>query len=320
MHSESKLPQTAGINQTQHTSEKDVRQRLQEALRRFGYKQVDVSKETGIHHSTLSLWLQGKVKGNQARIKETVEEWLLNVYTARPQFAKSFDSRFCQVRQNTPDEEASENSRGRGEELIPVEVAVGDQRLCLLWNADERLLTPELFGKMLAEDHGLGPLAEAEVVGHLKRALEAHVRPGPGFDVGEEMLCVVVVNLVDSGVQFTDCFEWDLAQESNDPADVAKSLVFEHSLPPRFESLIAFEIHKQLYAYRRFLASLSTDDHFHRVKKPRGVKESSTAKPGENVRLEPVGPHNLFRPVESLGRWSPHVGLAAVAANSPLQP
>jgi len=45
--------------------EKDVKQRLAEALKRYGYKQVDISKETGknkefltaigIHHSSLSL-------------------------------------------------------------------------------------------------------------------------------------------------------------------------------------------------------------------------------------------------------------------------
>lgn len=66
--------------------EKDVKQRLAEALKRYGYKQVDISKETGknkefltaigIHHSSLSLWLQGKLKGHQARIEDAIEAWL----------------------------------------------------------------------------------------------------------------------------------------------------------------------------------------------------------------------------------------------------
>jgi transcriptional regulator with XRE-family HTH domain len=49
--------------------EKDVRAMMQEALQKFNIKQVDVARETGVHHSTLSLWLQGKVRGHQIRIE-----------------------------------------------------------------------------------------------------------------------------------------------------------------------------------------------------------------------------------------------------------
>jgi len=41
---------------------------------------VDVARETGIHHSTLSLWLQNKLKGSQVKIEETLEEWLKNLH------------------------------------------------------------------------------------------------------------------------------------------------------------------------------------------------------------------------------------------------
>lgn len=37
--------------------EKELRQKLQEAMVRFDLKQVQVSKETGVHHSSLSLWI-----------------------------------------------------------------------------------------------------------------------------------------------------------------------------------------------------------------------------------------------------------------------
>ncbi len=88
--------------------EKDVRQRLLEVLQRFGYKQVDVSKETGrflftagIHHSTLSLWLQGKIKGHYVKIEETIEEWLQNVLANKPRFSKNSGSKFLQIK-NSP--------------------------------------------------------------------------------------------------------------------------------------------------------------------------------------------------------------------------
>jgi DNA transposition AAA+ family ATPase len=47
-----------------------------EALAKYNIKQVDVAREAGIHHSTLSLWLQGKVKGHYIKIEDTLTEWL----------------------------------------------------------------------------------------------------------------------------------------------------------------------------------------------------------------------------------------------------
>ncbi len=41
-----KLAPTNNLNTQVNSSDKDIRQRLHEALRRFGYKQVDVSRET----------------------------------------------------------------------------------------------------------------------------------------------------------------------------------------------------------------------------------------------------------------------------------
>ena len=50
-----KLAQPNNLNPALNSGEKDIRQRLHEALRRFGYKQVDVSKETSfiIRHPPL---------------------------------------------------------------------------------------------------------------------------------------------------------------------------------------------------------------------------------------------------------------------------
>ncbi len=48
-------------------SQKDIRTRVQEALMKHNIKQVDLARETGIHHSTLSLWLQGKSKNHHAK-------------------------------------------------------------------------------------------------------------------------------------------------------------------------------------------------------------------------------------------------------------
>lgn len=47
---------------------------------------MDVARETGVHHSTLSLWLQGKVRGHQIKIEDTLNEWLNNLYTNKPRY------------------------------------------------------------------------------------------------------------------------------------------------------------------------------------------------------------------------------------------
>lgn len=68
------------------SEDKDVRTQMQEALQKFNIKQVDVARETGVHHSTLSLWLQGKVRGHLIRIEETLSEWLNNLYSNKPRY------------------------------------------------------------------------------------------------------------------------------------------------------------------------------------------------------------------------------------------
>ena len=46
----------------EHASE--LKKRLQDIIQKYGIKQVDIARETGIHHSSLSLWLQGKITGH----------------------------------------------------------------------------------------------------------------------------------------------------------------------------------------------------------------------------------------------------------------
>jgi len=96
--------------------EKNIRVRVLEALHKYGYKQVDVARETGIflsykknliifsgiHHSTLSLWLQGKIKGHYVKVDETMEEWLQNLYANKPRFIKSSTNKLAQLKNANP--------------------------------------------------------------------------------------------------------------------------------------------------------------------------------------------------------------------------
>lgn len=66
-------------------------------MNKYNIKQVEVARETGkyhtfyyiliyvgIHHSSLSLWLQGKIKGHVVKITETIENYLENFMSNKP--------------------------------------------------------------------------------------------------------------------------------------------------------------------------------------------------------------------------------------------
>ena len=64
--------------------ENDLKKRLQEIIYKYNIKQVDIAKETGIHHSSLSLWLQGKIKGNVAKLSDLIETYMENFHSNKP--------------------------------------------------------------------------------------------------------------------------------------------------------------------------------------------------------------------------------------------
>ena len=55
-----------GIPSVQYDQEhaNELKKRLQDIIQKYGIKQVDIARETGIHHSSLSLWLQSKITGH----------------------------------------------------------------------------------------------------------------------------------------------------------------------------------------------------------------------------------------------------------------
>jgi predicted transcriptional regulator len=64
--------------------ENELKKRLQDIIHKYNIKQVEVARETGIHHSSLSLWLQGKIKGHMVKIADTIEHYLENFMSNKP--------------------------------------------------------------------------------------------------------------------------------------------------------------------------------------------------------------------------------------------
>jgi transcriptional regulator with XRE-family HTH domain len=128
--------------------EKDIRTQMLEALAKYNIKQVDVAREAGIHHSTLSLWLQGKVKGHHIKIEDTLSEWLDSLYSGRPRYTtlnKTVDKQFVLTPAvtNVLKKRTGENDQI----LIPIHFDLElegkryKEQFC--WNVNDPYFTPE---------------------------------------------------------------------------------------------------------------------------------------------------------------------------------
>jgi len=150
--------------------DKDVRSKLIEALQKYGIKQVDVAKETGIHHSTLSQWLQNKAKSNTAKLEETIENWLNNLYSNKPKLAGTNVTRLELLkgkRERTKLTDDFDDNCGFGN-MIPININVELEgkkfKEIFFWDMNEPYLRVESFAKILSEDNQLPPGFENEII------------------------------------------------------------------------------------------------------------------------------------------------------------
>ena len=190
------------------------------------------------------------------------------------------------------------------------------EKFNVVWDFNETIITPEILAKIIIEDNGLPLSFETEIIYTLKKSIEAHKRFTYEYDTTfEEHICTIELNISESGVSITDRFEWDLYEESNNPAEFARILVADLGLPQSFENLIAFEIHSQLYNYKKYLSQNNTNfgyETYTRQKKIRGIKESNFGRLPDLIRKDIVNEQNCLRPIYTLNEWSPIVKFANV--------
>lgn len=130
-----------------------------------------------MHHSTLCLWLQGKIKGHQVKTEETLLRWLENFDENKSQLipkgtaSKPFGAKPSEAKEAVAEVEKVDpilSALSKEDELIPVRIDVdSDGRRYkdnIYWNLNETLMTPEHFAKQIADDNGLAPSAENEIV------------------------------------------------------------------------------------------------------------------------------------------------------------
>ena len=248
-----------------------------------------------------------------------MEHWLENLYSNKPRFAKSFTSRFYEVRESgivSDEEKESVDTRAiREEEYIPVELYIDlngkEEKINVLWNYSQTSISPEQLSKIILDDYNLPASYEQDIIAQITREIDSHKKFIMNYDsLTEEKICTIKLDINSHGIQLQDSFEWDLLEESNDPVEFARLLVFEIGLPQFFENLISFEIYKQLYHFKKLFNQNETVfayDSYIRQKKARGQKDANLTKLKERVRMDAIGEHNCFRTLQQLDEWSPQI-------------
>lgn len=201
------------------------------------------------------------------------------------------------------------------EDYIPIQISVSHngiiEKINIIWNYNENVITPEMLTKIILEDNGWPVSHEQEVLWNLKKNIDAHKRFTYEFDSEfDELLCTIELNIVEDNIKLSDRFEWDLFDDSNNPGDFAKILVNDLGLPKKFENLIAFEIHRQIYNFKKYLSQNNGSfgyETYTRQKKIRGVRENNFLKIPDLIRKEPTTEENLMRPLKQLEQWGPTV-------------
>ena len=115
------------MQQTNYDLERDneLKKRLQDAIHKYNIKQVEVARETGIHHSSLSLWLQGKIKGHMVKIADTVEHYLENFLSNKPRLNTMHISKLALLKSphnRLEDGEPFEHPENKFGTLIPIKL------------------------------------------------------------------------------------------------------------------------------------------------------------------------------------------------------
>lgn len=146
----------------------NIRARLIEAIEKYHLKQVDIARETGIHHSTLSLWLQDKAKGHKANIEEALEKYMQKLMSNRPRITSTHITKFASLKGFKEDDPLPREQDANVDTLVPIKLDIeleGKQlKDMFVWDKQEPYLSLDYFAKILAEEHNLAQSFEPEIV------------------------------------------------------------------------------------------------------------------------------------------------------------
>ncbi|KAF9113377.1 Chromatin structure remodeling complex protein sfh1 [Mortierella sp. AM989] len=139
--------------------------------------------------------------------------------------------------------------------LVPIrlDIDTDDYRLrdSFTWNVNEQLLTPEKFAEILCDDLDLSSAKFVPEIAQSIRNQIAEFEPIAEVQVPTEGSRVVIqLDLHVGGINLRDRFEWDVGSDLT-PEEFARQLTADLGIGGEFVSMIAHEIHEQLYRFKQ---------------------------------------------------------------------
>lgn len=229
--------------------DRDIRYKLNDALHKYGIKQVDVAKETGIHHSTLSQWLQGKAKGNMSRLEEAIENWLNNLYSNKPKLAGTNLSRLELLKGKRERSKLFEDfdSNYNFDNLIPINLNIELEgkkfKEIFFWNLNEPYLRIENYAKIITEDNQLPLAFEVEIINQMNKQITQYRKYEK---IEGEIIKQIKLDIRIGDIIYTDQFDWDINNPANLPEEFAKILCADLGLGSEFVLPICHSIREQI--------------------------------------------------------------------------
>ena len=243
--------------------------RVRDAMEVFGMNQIDVMRESGVSNSVLCLWLQGKYKGDNAKVNDRLHKWIEDLPPPSSDLAPSTSSPSSSTHSSSlpfhvfqqPPSYSSSHRPSHADQLIPIRLncAVGQQRYedTFLWSLFEHTITPRVFIQSLCNDVGLPHAFIQPLTQQMKDQLRRYRRLMKDKDERDNQhlpspltppsrLLHLQLNLTLDGLQLSDRFLWDPSHPSSSPEEFGRVLALELGLSGEWAALIAWSVRDQL--------------------------------------------------------------------------
>ena len=215
------------------------------------------------------MWLQGKIKGHQVKITETIENYLENFMSNKPRMNTVHISKLSLLKSPNNSVEhdkemrafdpsnpshvlASQSTCQSNLQLIPIKLDLEfeGRRLkdIFLWDKNEPYQNLEGFAKILLEEHNFPTSFENDIVASMRKQIN-QFRPYKQME--GELVKVIQLNVRIGNIVLRDQFEWDINNPQNSPEDFAESLCSDLGLGPEFMLHVAHQIRDQINEHQK---------------------------------------------------------------------
>lgn len=202
--------------------EGDLRLRVIDGLRYLGMSHTTLSKETNTNLQALSLWLAGKLRGNNSKLEAEMEKWISKQQI--PRFRELFPSRteisqFHRITKNV-----NESSEGKSEQVpIRIDIELEGRRFrdTITWESQEPHFTPHTFAEIVCEEQKLPSGFVKEITRTVEQKLSRYERYHTG---NYECLQVLEIEVRVDNLVLRDRFIWDINCVQNSPELFAQAL------------------------------------------------------------------------------------------------